>query len=160
MDRISFSNYQDGDLIHTIFTNTDVLISFHPKSIFPHQDSKFNKLFDHIFSCPDVYIHELMTSAKGDFPLVVEFLGLLYKENAISYWIPEFSCLYEQAQVDTLYVLSPDGRNLFFHNFQENVDGVEPVSPFLVSGMFSAISSFIKETTRSTDLLRLIVGKK
>ncbi|UYP45245.1 hypothetical protein NEF87_001530 [Candidatus Lokiarchaeum ossiferum] len=156
IERISFSKCDNLHLIRNIQSKGQLLVRFNPVNILMNRSSRFQKLFDHIFSCPEVYIHELVLSADGNYSKLKDFLITLHKENAISSWIPEFSCLFEQARLDSLYVLSPDGRNLFFHNFQENMGGVEPVSPFLVSGMFSAITSFVKETTRSKDLLRSI----
>lgn len=156
IERISFSKCDNFHLIRNIQLKGQMLIRFNPANISITRTSRFEKLYDHIFSCPEVYTHELVLSANGNYSILKEFLITLHKENAISSWIPEFSCLFDQARLDSLYVLSPDGRNLFFHNFQENIDGVEPVSPFLVSGMFSAITSFVKETTRSKDLLRSI----
>jgi hypothetical protein len=44
-----------------------------------------------------------------------------------------------------------DGRDVFSWMFTKS-----ETDPALVAGMFSAITSFIKETTRSTDLLRSI----
>jgi hypothetical protein len=74
--------------------------------------------------------------------------------NAILVWIPEFSYEYEQAELRGLYILYSDGRDLLYHNF--NPEKQQEVDPGLVSGMFSAITSFIQETTKSSDLLRTI----
>ena len=51
-----------------------------------------------------------------------------------------------------LYIMYSDGRDVFSHNFIEK----EHADPALISGMFSAISAFIKETTQSSQLLRNI----
>jgi len=50
-----------------------------------------------------------------------------------------------------LYVVMKDGRGVYSKSF-----GKVEVGSELVSGMLSAITSFVKETTRSSDYLRLI----
>ncbi len=81
-----------------------------------------------------------------------ELLKDLTEKKVISWWIPEFSFTHEKARIDGLYILYIDGRDLFYYNFRG--DKGSPVDPALVSGMFSALTGFIQETTRSSDLLR------
>jgi len=81
-----------------------------------------------------------------------ELLKDLTEKKVISWWIPEFSFTYEKARLDGLYILYIDGRDLFYYNFRGEKGS--PVDPALVSGMFSALTGFIQETTRSSDLLR------
>ena len=45
-----------------------------------------------------------------------------------------------------------DGRSVFTHNFKDE----STVEPALVAGLFSAITSFAKETVKSEKLLRTI----
>ena len=80
--------------------------------------------------------------------------GLIARKIKISWWVPEFSFIYEPAKLEGLYILYLDGRDLLYYNFNKSHES--PVDPGLVSGMFSAITSFIQETTRSSDLLRAI----
>jgi hypothetical protein len=84
----------------------------------------------------------------------VVMFKLLMKLKYISWWTPEFSNTYERAQLSGLYTLYSDGRDLLYYNFSK--EKKNEVDPGLVSGMFSAITSFIQETTKSTDLLRTI----
>ncbi|MHA1475539.1 MAG: hypothetical protein ACTSQ5_10170 [Promethearchaeota archaeon] len=81
-----------------------------------------------------------------------ELLKDLTEKKVISWWIPEFSFTHEKARIDGLYILYIDGRDLFYYNFRGEKGS--PVDPALVSGMFSALTGFIQETTRSSDLLR------
>ena len=64
----------------------------------------------------------------------------------------EFGYNYEEANVDSLHVMMVDGRSVFTHNFKEE----STVEPALVAGLFSAITSFAKETVKSEQLLRTI----
>jgi len=86
---------------------------------------------------------------KEQFELILN----LIKQGELLCWIPEFQIQYERAELRGLYILYSDGRDLFYFNFKPEKDEVDPG---LVSGMFSAISSFIQETTKSNDLLRTI----
>jgi hypothetical protein len=80
--------------------------------------------------------------------------GLQFRKITIEWWAPEFSYTFERAKLDGLYLLHIDGRDLLYYNFNKESGTI--VEPALVSGMFSAITSFINETTRSSDLLRAI----
>ncbi|MHA1721201.1 MAG: hypothetical protein ACTSWX_12840 [Promethearchaeota archaeon] len=81
-----------------------------------------------------------------------DLLKDLTEKKVISWWVPEFSFTHEKARLDGLYILYIDGRDLFYYNFRK--DQGSPVDPALVSGMFSALTGFIQETTKSSDLLR------
>jgi hypothetical protein len=72
--------------------------------------------------------------------------------NQIRIWKPEFSFIYEKVEKQGLYIMYPDGRDVF--NFAFSKESLP--DPGLISGMFSAITSFIKETTKSTELLKTI----
>jgi len=79
-------------------------------------------------------------------------LKYLYNNGLIDIYEPEFSFKYERIEKQALYVIYDDGRGIFDYSFIEAYDQ----DPGLISGMFSAITSFIKETTRSQDLLKTI----
>jgi hypothetical protein len=96
-------------------------------------------------------VSELMSRLNIDFATVEKRLRFLFQRKFIVIWRAEFSYTFKEAQLKGLNVIYSDGRDVFSHQFQEsNVD------PALVAGMFSAITSFIKETTKSSDLLRSI----
>ena len=79
-------------------------------------------------------------------------LKYLYNNGLIDIYEPEFSFKYEKIEKQALYIIYDDGRGIFDYSFIEAYDQ----DPGLISGMFSAITSFIKETTRSEDLLKTI----
>ena len=66
--------------------------------------------------------------------------------------MPEFSNTFEKVEKQGLYVIYNDGRDLFNYPVVKE----ELVDPGLIAGMFSALTSFIKETTKSTQLLKTI----
>lgn len=79
-------------------------------------------------------------------------LKYLYNNNLIDILKQEFSYIYEKAEKQGLYIIYDDGRGIFDYNFSEEYSH----DPGIVSGMFSAITSFIKETTKSQELLKTI----
>jgi len=79
-------------------------------------------------------------------------LKYLHTNNLIKIWEPEFSFRFERVEKQGLYVIYNDGRDIFNYPFIKE----STTDPALISGMFSAITSFITETTHSTQLLRTI----
>ncbi len=79
-------------------------------------------------------------------------LKYLYKSKQINIWKPEFSFILEKIEKQGLYVIYDDGRGVYDYEFIQG--GLQDAG--LISGMFTAISSFIKETTRSTQWLKTI----
>ena len=79
-------------------------------------------------------------------------LRYLYQNNFINIWRPELSYMFEHVEKQGLYIIYEDGRGVYNYTFQKEVDQ----DPGLVSGMFSAITSFVKEMTKSTEALKKI----
>ncbi len=79
-------------------------------------------------------------------------LRYLYKNNLINILMPELSYLFEPVEKQGLYIIYDDGRGVYNYTFQKDVEQ----DPGLISGMFSAITSFIKEMTKSTEVLKKI----
>ncbi|MFW9929917.1 MAG: hypothetical protein ACFFD1_11035 [Candidatus Thorarchaeota archaeon] len=79
-------------------------------------------------------------------------LKYLYNNNLIDVLTPEFSYVFDRVEKQGLYIIYDDGRGVFDYSFVQEVIQ----DPGLVAGMVSAITSFIKETTRSQDLLKTI----
>ncbi|MBD3215932.1 MAG: hypothetical protein GF311_25195 [Candidatus Lokiarchaeota archaeon] len=79
-------------------------------------------------------------------------LKYLYNQGRIEVWKPEFSYRFERVKKQALYIIYEDGRGVYDHEFSEEA----AQDPGLISGMFSAITSFIKETTKSTEALKTI----
>ncbi|MBD3254713.1 MAG: hypothetical protein GF383_06450 [Candidatus Lokiarchaeota archaeon] len=79
-------------------------------------------------------------------------LKFLYDNNQIRIWNYEFSYTEEKVEKQGLYIIYTDGRDVFSYAFDKNSDQ----DAGLISGMFTAITSFVKETTKSTQLLKTI----
>ncbi|MFX1425188.1 MAG: hypothetical protein ACFFBE_01950 [Promethearchaeota archaeon] len=79
-------------------------------------------------------------------------LKYLYRNKAIKIWKPEYSYRFEEVEKQGLYIIYDDGRGVFNYAFRSD----EIQDPGLVSGMFSAITSFVKEMTKSTEALKKI----
>jgi len=79
-------------------------------------------------------------------------LKYLYNNNLIDVLKQEFSYFFEKAEKQGLYIIYDDGRGIFDYNFSKEYSH----DPGIISGMFSAITSFIKETTKSQELLKTI----
>ncbi|MBY9007330.1 MAG: hypothetical protein KGD63_11290, partial [Candidatus Lokiarchaeota archaeon] len=79
-------------------------------------------------------------------------LKYLYYNKQIEIWKPEFSLNFEQVEKQGLYLIYEDGRGL--HNYEFSKETVQ--DPSLISGMFTAITAFIKETTKSAEVLKTI----
>ncbi|MHA1835659.1 MAG: hypothetical protein ACTSYQ_01835 [Candidatus Odinarchaeia archaeon] len=95
---------------------------------------------------------ELVSKLKIDERELYNHLNYLAKYKSLGVYTLEFQSIYYKANLKGLYIVSQDGRSIFSYNFSEE-GATEPV---LVAGMLSAISSFVKETTKSRDLLRTI----
>ena len=79
-------------------------------------------------------------------------LKYLFLKNLVDIWKPELSYVYEKVEKQGLYIIYDDGRGVFNYAFKSE----DLQDPGLVSGMFSAITSFIKEMTKSTETLKKI----
>ncbi|MHA1333506.1 MAG: hypothetical protein ACTSPL_05500 [Candidatus Odinarchaeia archaeon] len=94
---------------------------------------------------------EMIKKAKASPVELYKILKKLNSKRQIDVFEYELSFPYYMVNLKGLYVVSHDGRILLSYSFSE-----EASEPVLVAGMLSAISSFIKETTKSRDLLRSI----
>ncbi|MFW9778974.1 MAG: hypothetical protein ACFFE8_08995 [Candidatus Heimdallarchaeota archaeon] len=89
-------------------------------------------------------IHHILDELTFDLEVpLTQVLSLLHREFAYSF---------EEVTIDSLHVMMLDGRAVLAHTFGKE----SMVEPALVSGLFSAITSFAKETVRSEQLLRTI----
>ncbi|MFX1251562.1 MAG: hypothetical protein ACFFCZ_08130 [Promethearchaeota archaeon] len=73
-------------------------------------------------------------------------------EPLVSIYREEYGYAYEEAALDSLHVMMTDGRSVFAHDFGAESE----VDPVLIAGLFSAITSFSREATRSEQFLRTI----
>ena len=100
----------------------------------------------------DKLLKEILPTVETEKKQLYRTLKYLFKTNKIKIWEPEFSNTFEKVEKQGFYVIYNDGRDLFNYPFVKE----ELVDPGLISGMFSALTSFIKETTKSTQLLKTI----
>ncbi|MGQ4833534.1 MAG: hypothetical protein ACP6IS_06550 [Candidatus Asgardarchaeia archaeon] len=80
-----------------------------------------------------------------------ETVNFLLMRGAINYLDCELKLSLPATFVDGIYVVNKNGLSVFSQTF-----GRIKVDPVLVSGMLSAITSFVKETTKSTQYLKSI----
>jgi hypothetical protein len=100
----------------------------------------------------DRFLKELRPLEENEKKRFYFTLRYLFNNNLICIWKPELSYVFEPAEKQGLYIIYDDGRGVYNYAFQEGVGQ----DPGLVSGMFSAITSFIKEMTKSTEALKKI----
>ncbi len=79
-------------------------------------------------------------------------LKYLFTNKQISIWKPEFGYSFEKVEKHALYIMYTDGRDVFNYPWVKQ----QLQDPALISGMFSAITSFIQETTHATQTLNTI----
>lgn len=79
-------------------------------------------------------------------------LKYLFFNDFVDIWKPEFKYTFEKVEKQGLYIIYDDGRGVFNYAFRSE----DIQDPGLVSGMFSAITSFVKEMTKSTETLKKI----
>ncbi|MHA1819736.1 MAG: hypothetical protein ACTSU2_01355 [Promethearchaeota archaeon] len=97
------------------------------------------------------YNYEIFMDSEEENKRLYITLRYMTQNKWVEWWIPEYSFIFERAELQSLYVMYGDGRDVFSYMFKES-----ETDPALVAGMFSAITSFIRETTKSKDLLRTI----
>jgi len=140
-----FDDYIKGD-IHYLVTKGEDLISIELEKE-RDEIKTFLNLLD-----KNKLLSEIVPADDKEKQRFYFTLKYLYNNGLIDIYEPEFSFRYEKIEKQALYVIYDDGRGIFDYSFVEAYDQ----DPGLISGMFSAITSFIKETTRSQDLLKTI----
>ena len=100
----------------------------------------------------DKLLREIKPKEENESKRFYFTLKYLYRNKMIDIWKPEFSFTFERVEKQGLYIIYEDGRGIFNYPFVHDF----AQDPGLVSGMFSAITSFIKEMTKSTEVLKKI----
>ncbi|MEM2109246.1 MAG: hypothetical protein QW327_02010 [Candidatus Odinarchaeota archaeon] len=95
---------------------------------------------------------ELVSKIGGEEANLYLNLRRLSVYNCLSIYQAEFNFIFYKAVLKSFYIVSHDGRSIFSYSFSEELT----TEPVLVAGMLSAISSFVRETTKSRELLRSI----
>lgn len=114
------------------------------------EDDKVKTILEEIGE--EITLRELSSIEEYEKKELYRMLKYLYSKRWIKIWTPEFSFIFEKIEKQGLYVIYRDGRDIFNYPFVKE----ELQDPALVSGMFTAITSFVKETTKSTELLKTI----
>jgi len=123
-----------------------------PKSYRPSEDER-DEVKRLMYECRNgITVTELLPDDVGERDRLYVTIKYMTKRKGLLWWEPEFSFTNERAELDSMYTMYDDGRDVFSYKFKES----STADPGLVAGMFSAITSFIKETTKSADLLRTI----
>ena len=123
-----------------------------PKTYRPSEDER-DEVKRLMYECRNgITVSELLPDDVGERDRLYVTIKYMTKRKHLLWWEPEFSFTNERAELDSMYTMYDDGRDVFSYKFKES----STADPGLVAGMFSAITSFIKETTKSADLLRTI----
>jgi len=144
-DFITYKDYTEEEIPYLITKKPDIVL----KDI--EQEREEIKDLLNILE-KDTLLEQLKPEDENEKKRLFFTLKYLFFNNFISIWKPEFSFTYERVEKQGLYIIYDDGRGIFNYPFvRETVQ-----DPGLVSGMFSAITSFIKEMTKSTEVLKKI----
>ncbi|MFW9969967.1 MAG: hypothetical protein ACFFDF_07180 [Candidatus Odinarchaeota archaeon] len=100
----------------------------------------------------DKLLEEIKPNTENEMKRFYYTLRYLYNNNLINILRPEVSYIFEPVEKQGLYIIYDDGRGVYNYAFKKDVEQ----DPGLVSGMFSAITSFIKEMTKSAEALKKI----
>ncbi|TFF98354.1 MAG: hypothetical protein EU541_06935 [Promethearchaeota archaeon] len=100
----------------------------------------------------DIPLQEIIPEDASEAKRVYITTKYLQDNDIIKIWQPELWYTFERVKKQGLYVIYEDGRGVYDYQFSE--DALQ--DPGIISGMFSAISSFVKETTKSTEVLQTI----
>jgi hypothetical protein len=141
----TYEDYSNGKIQYLITKNVDVGL----KNLDLERD-ELRSLLTSIET--DKMLEEIKPMDEKEIQRFYFTLKYLYNNNFIDVLKQEFSYIFEKAEKQGLYIIYDDGRGIFDYNFAEDYNH----DPGIVSGMFSAITSFIKETTKSQELLKTI----
>jgi len=141
----SYEDYSKGKIRYLIVKSEDVAI----KNLTLERD-EVKSLLTSLET--EKILEELKPTDEKEMQRFYFTLKYLYNNSYIDVLKQEFSYLFEKVEKQGLYIIYDDGRGIFDYNFAEDYNH----DPGIVSGMFSAITSFIKETTKSQELLKTI----
>jgi len=100
----------------------------------------------------DILLEDLKPEDENEMKRFYFTLRYLYNNSLVKILKPEVSFVFEPVEKQGLYIIYDDGRGVYNYSFKRDAEQ----DPGLVSGMFSAITSFIKEMTKSTEALKKI----
>ncbi|MFX0044068.1 MAG: hypothetical protein ACFE8L_14230, partial [Candidatus Hodarchaeota archaeon] len=144
-DFISYRDYAEGEIEFLIAKKPDIDLEF-----IEQEREEIKDLLEILEK--DTLLEQLKPQDENERKRLFFTLKYLFFNNIITIWKPEFSFTYERVEKQGLYIIYDDGRGIFNYPFVRE----SAQDPGLVSGMFSAITSFIKEMTKSTEVLKKI----
>lgn len=144
-DYITIDDYKKGEIQYLITRNEDIT----QETINSEREEVQNLLKS---LSEDKLLNEIIPFEDQEKQRFYFTLKYLFNNNFIDILKPEFSYIFERVEKQGLYIIYDDGRGIFDYSFVKEVFH----DPGLISGMISAITSFIKETTKSQDLLKTI----
>ena len=144
-DFITYEEYIEGSSQYLITKN----IEFAEESIV-QENEEVKKILSILEQ--DKLLQDIMPQIEIEKKQLYRTLKYLFNTTKIKIWESEFRYTFEKVEKQGLYVIYNDGRDVFNYPFID--EGLQ--DPGLISGMFSALTSFIKETTKSTQLLKTI----
>lgn len=151
VEEITFTNL-DLSPIESDFLTKDYLITALQNIKIPEKErDEVKQLYGSLKN--GKFSNQLRLDNENENKRIFTTLKYMHKNRWINWWIPDFVFTFKRAELDCLFIMYSDGRDVFSYKFSESSKGADPS---LVAGMFSAITSFIKETTSSSDLLRSI----
>jgi hypothetical protein len=144
-DFITFEDYSEGAREYLISINENL-----DQSVIEREREEIRSLLSNLDE--DKLLKNLIPADEKEKERFYFTLKYLFNNNMIDILVPEFSYTFDRVEKQGLYIIYDDGRGVFDYSFVQEVIQ----DPGLVAGMVSAITSFIKETTRSQDLLKTI----
>ncbi|MHA2182041.1 MAG: hypothetical protein ACXAAH_11530 [Promethearchaeota archaeon] len=144
-DFISFDDYIKNDYSYLISRRKDI-----QPEIVESEREEIQEIFNTLET--EKLLEDLKPEDENEKKRFYFTIRYLYQNKLISMWKPELSYIFEKAEKQGLYIIYDDGRGVFNYAFRS--DSIQ--DPGLVSGMFSAITSFVKEMTKSTEALKKI----
>ena len=154
VEKIVFSTISEFPSYNDYIENkTSYMISRSKEAIGYDIENEREEILDLLKSLEkDQFINKIKPEEDNEIRRFYFTLKYLYRNRAIDIWKPEYSYKFEQVEKQGLYIIYDDGRGVFDYAFRSD----EIQDPGLVSGMFSAITSFVKEMTKSTEVLKKI----
>ncbi|MFX0147770.1 MAG: hypothetical protein ACFE8E_08460 [Candidatus Hodarchaeota archaeon] len=144
-DYLTADDYKKGEIQYLITRNEDI-----PQETIRSEREEVQTLLNSLEE--DKLLTDLIPFEEGEKQRFYFTLKYLFNKDYVDILKPEFSYIFERVEKQGLYIIYDDGRGIFDYSFVKEVFH----DPGLISGMVSAITSFIKETTKSQDLLKTI----
>jgi hypothetical protein len=144
-DFISFDDYIKTDVPYLISKKDDI-----QSGIIEKEREEIKEIFNNLAT--DKLLEDLKPDDENERKRFYFTIRYLYQNKLLNIWKPELSYIFEKAEKQGLYIIYDDGRGVFNYAFRS--DAIQ--DPGLVSGMFSAITSFVKEMTKSAEALKKI----